>query len=136
MKKLLQLFFLVFISFILNSEGSYLSKKWVSKEMTCFKECIIVRKYDSFSYKMDEFSKPVCFCNNISLKRVKCIKLTDAQYNKKFAIFKKYFIEHKIKPLYKRYNKYFPEIPETFIKSNVASSPSVNNKPNIKLIID
>lgn len=136
MKNLFKVFVLIFICFIINTNSSYLSKKWVAKEMTCFKECIITRKYDSFTYKMDEFSKPVCLCNNINLKRVKCTKLTNAQYNKKFAAFKKYFIENKIKPLYKRYNKHFPEIPETFVKSNVGYLPSKNNKPNIKLIID
>lgn len=102
---------------------AYLSKEWTTKQMSCYRYCMVERGYDSFSLSND---KPyTCICKVIRLNRRICKPITDNEYLQKFDTFKTHLINSKIIPLFKRYQRFYPTSP-VFDKSSVQYTPSVH----------
>lgn len=104
---------------------AYLSKDWTTKEMSCYRFCMVERGYDGYGLSNN---KPyTCTCKVIKLNRKVCRIIGDDEYLQKFDSFKTHLIKNKIIPLFKRYQKFYPSSP-VFDTSSVQYTPSVHTR--------
>lgn len=117
--------YLLILLFVASSQA-FLSKNWIAKEMNCFRTCMIERGYDSYLLSADN---PVtCTCKVVKLNRKVCTQLTDEEYLQKFKKYKIYILKQKIKPLFERYNKNFPDSPFEINPGSIKLTPGIHRK--------
>jgi hypothetical protein len=113
---------ILFLFFILvTMSQAFLSKEWATKEMSCYRSCMIERSYDSFH--LSNIAPYTCTCKVIKLARKECKYLNEKEYLEKFKQFKRYYINNKIKPMYARYKKFYPTSSK-FGKQKIKLTPS------------
>lgn len=120
----MKLYFL-FLLFVATSQA-FLSKDWIAKEMNCFRTCMIEKGYDSYLLSAD--TPITCTCKAVKLNRSVCKQLKDIEYLQKFKRYKMHLIRQKIKPLFDRYNKNFPENPFSINLQSIKLTPGIHRK--------
>lgn len=110
----------------ISTSYAFLSKDWASKEMACYRTCMVEKDYDA--YQLSNTIPYTCTCKVIKLTRKQCKYLNEKEYLQKFQRFKKFYINKKIKPMFARYQKYYPKSTHMFNRHNIKLSPSNNGK--------
>lgn len=120
----MKLYFLLLL--LVASSQAFLSKDWIAKEMNCFRTCMIEKGYDSYQLSAD--SPITCTCKVVKLNRTVCKQLEDAEYLEKFKKYKTHLIRQRIRRLFVRYNKNFPDSPFKFNPRVIRLTPGIHRK--------